>query len=111
MPAGAPMDRLVAEKVIGGPLGIERPSISSARKSGESTRLQSPSMRDSDAYGVIAAAWTRFGLIFAHQQDQTGHVVYFASSASNPSVMKAVGRAQTFALAVCRAALKAAQSG
>ena len=110
MPAGAAMDRLVAEKVIGGPLGIGRSSTLSECKSGDSTRLQSPSMRDSDAYGVIGAAWARFGLVFAYQRDQTGHVAYFASSAKNPST-KAVGKAQTFALAVCRAALKAAQSG
>jgi Phage ABA sandwich domain len=110
MPAGQAMDQLVAQQVMGEPLGAEAYPTWWVKAAGDSNRPWSPSGQDSAAYRVIAAVWTRFGLSFAHERDQTGHIAYFALSAKNQSVVKAAGRAETFALAVCRAALKAAQS-
>jgi Phage ABA sandwich domain len=110
MPAGLEMDQLIAEKVTGGAPTAETPLVRWLKENGDFDHSWSPSQQDSAAYEVIAAAWARFGLVFAHEKDQNGHVAYFASSPENESAVKAVSRAETFALAVCRAALKAAQS-
>jgi hypothetical protein len=111
IPAGLAMDQLVAQEVMGEPLGAETYSSWWVKGEGDSNRPWSPSTQDSAAYGVIAAVWTRFGLNFAHGGDQTCHIAYFALSSKHESAVKATGRAETFALAVCRAALKAARSG
>ena len=109
MPAGFAMDQLVTEKVMGGSHGTENHSSRLLRESGNPSTPWSPSRQDRAAYDVIAAAWSRFGLNFAHEQDATGHIAFFAPSGQNRPAVRAVGRADTFALAVCRAALKAAQ--
>jgi hypothetical protein len=109
MPAGFAMDQLVTEKVLGGTSGTEKSSNKLLKENGNSRDPWSPSKQDKAAYDVIAAAWIRFGLDFAHGQDRTGHIAFFVPSRENQSVVKAIGRADTFALAVCRAALKAAQ--
>ena len=111
MPAGLAMDQLVAQEVMGEPLDIEAHSSWWVNGERGLNLPWSPSTQDSAAYGVIAAVWTRFGLNFSHREDQTCHIAYFASSPKNEPVPKATGRAETFALAVCRAALKAARSG
>jgi len=111
MPAGLAMDQLVAREVMGEPLDAEAHSSRWVKAEGDSNRSWSPSTQDSAAYRVIGAVWTRFGLNFAHGGDQTCHIAYFALSPKNESAVKATGRAETFALAVCRAALKAARSG
>ncbi len=111
MPAGLAMDELVAREVLGEPLDSEAHSSLQVRAEGDSNRPWSPSTEDSAAYRVIGAVWKRFGLNFAHGRDQTCHIAYFALPDKNESVVKATGKAETFALAVCRAALKAARSG
>jgi hypothetical protein len=105
------MDQLVAREVMGEPLDAEADSSRRVKAEGDSNRSWSPSTQDSAAYRVIGAVWKRFGLNFAHGEDQTCHIAYFALPDKNESAVKATGRAETFALAVCRAALKAARSG
>jgi hypothetical protein len=95
---------------MGEPLDSEAYS-SRVKAEGDSNRSWSPSTQDSAAYRVIGAVSKRFGLNFAHREDQTCHIAYFALPDKNESAVKATGRAETFALAVCRAALKAARSG
>ena len=109
MPAGFAMDQLVAEKVMGGSNGTDNHSNRLLKESGDPSIPWSPSRQDRAAYEVIAAAWSRLGLNFAHEQDAGGHIAFFAPSDQNPMAVRAIGRAETFALAVCRAALKAAQ--
>jgi hypothetical protein len=108
MPAGVAMDQLVAREVMGEPLDAEAYSSRWVKAEGGPW---SPSTQDSAAYRVIGAVWKRFGLNFAHAGDQTCHIASFALSDKKESAVKASGRAETFALAVCRAALKAARSG
>jgi hypothetical protein len=107
MPAGFAMDQ--PWKGLGGTSGTEKSSNKLLKENGNSRDPWSPSKQDKAAYDVIAAAWIRLGLDFAHGQDRTGHIAFFVPSRENQSVVKAIGRADTFALAVCRAALKAAQ--
>ena len=111
MPAGLAMDQLVAREVMGEPLDAEADSSRWVKAEEDSNRSWSPSTQDSAAYRVIGAVWKRFGLNFAHGGDQTCHLAHFALPDENESAVKATGRAETFALAVCRAALKAARSG
>jgi len=111
MPAGFAMDQLVAREVMGEPLDPEAHSSRHVRADGDSNRPWSPSTEDSAAYRVIGAVWKRFGLNFAHGGDQTCHIAYFCLPDKNESAVKGTARAETFALAVCRAALKAARSG
>jgi len=110
IPAGLAMDQLVAQEVMGEPLDVGAQSSWWVKAERDLNVRWSPSTQDSAAYGVIAAVWRRFGLNFAHGGDQTCHVAYFAMSPKNELTPKAAGRAETFALAVCRAALKAARS-
>ena len=111
MPAGLAMDQLVAREVLGELLDTEAYSSRRLKAEGDSNRSWSPSTQDPAAYRVIGAVWKRFGLNFAHGKDQTCHIAYFCPSDKNESAVKATARAETFALAVCRAALKAARSG
>ena len=111
MPAGLAMDQLIAREVLGESLVPEADSSRRVKAEGDSNRSSSPSTQDSAAYRVIGAVWKRFGLNFAHGGDQTCHIAYFAPPDKNESAVEATARAETFALAVCRAALKAARSG
>ncbi len=110
MPAGAAMDQLVAEQVMGEPPDSSGTcSVLRVTAGRDSRGPWSPSTQDSAAYGVIAAVWTRFRLNFSHERDQSDHITHFALLVQHPRLVKATGRAETFALAVCRAALKAAR--
>ncbi len=110
MPAGAEMDQLVAEQIMG-----ESPDSSGTCSAWRVTAGRdsrgpwSPSTQDSAAYAVIAAVWTRFRLNFSHERDQSDHIAHFALLVERSRLVRATGRAETFALAVCRAALKAAR--
>ena len=109
MPAGFAMDQLVTEKILGGTSGTEKSSNRLLKVNGNPRDPWSPSKQDNAAYDVIAAAWMRFGLNFVHDQDRTGHIAHFVLSNNGQSVIRGTSRAETFALAVCRAALKAAE--